>query len=160
MSPKDLTENLIPKMILETGNRGITLIEICLVLVIIGMLAFFSVFFPHKAISRKNLDNSAMFVCEILNTARMYATAEHKTFQVVFENNSCGIYRDDGTLIGKIYKLPRFIVIKEKTDGFSPAEFLPQGTAKQAGHLILEDTSTKKTKTIVLYNLTGKAVIK
>ncbi len=147
-------------MILETGNKGITLIEVLVVVAIISMLVFFSVFFPHKAISRKNLDNAAKFVCEMLNNARMHAMAQHQTIQVVFENNSCGMYTNDGSLIGKIYKLPQFIIIKEKTDGFSPAEFLPQGTAKQAGHLILEDTTTKKTKTIVLYNLTGKAVIK
>ncbi|MCM8814989.1 MAG: prepilin-type N-terminal cleavage/methylation domain-containing protein [Candidatus Omnitrophica bacterium] len=143
----------------ETGKKGITLIEILVVVVIIGLLIGFSVFFPHKAISRINLDNACKSICETLQTARYYAIAEKQNFRVFFGNNSYGIYRIDGTLVGKVIKLPQFIIIKEKTDGFSPAEFLPQGTARQAGYLVLQDTSSKKTAKIVLYNLTGKTKI-
>lgn len=146
-------------MILETGKKGLTIIEILVVVVILSILIGFSVFFPHKAISRINLENASKSICEVINTARNYAIAERKTFYVVFEDNSYGIYRDDGSIVGKVYKLPQFIVIKEKTDGFSPVELLPEGTAKQAGHLILQDTSTKKTRKIILYNLTGKTKI-
>ncbi len=149
-------------MILETGRnniKGITLIEILVVIVIISMFTLFSVFYPHKAISQTNLDIACKNICEILNRARSQAMAENITIQVIFNNDTCGIYKN-ANLVDKPYKLPRFIVIKEKTDGFSPVEFLPEGTAKQAGYIIIEDTSTKKTKKIILYNLTGKTAIK
>ncbi|MCX7705731.1 MAG: hypothetical protein N2115_05685 [bacterium] len=146
-------------MILETGKKGVSLIEILVIVVIISILIGFSVFYPHKTISTTNLDIASKTICEILNTARNYAIAERQSFMVIFENNSCGIYKSDGTLIGKIYRFPRFIVIKAKTDGFSPAEFLPEGAAKQAGHIIIEDTSTKRIRKIILYNLTGKTKI-
>ncbi len=146
---------------METGRynkKGITLIEILVVIIIIGMLVLLAVFFPHKAISQTNLSIACKNVCEILNKARSYAMTESTVFQVVFINNFCGIYRD-GKPVDKIYKLPQFIVVKEKTDGFSPVEFLPDGSAKQSGHIILEDTSTKKTRKIILYNITGKTKI-
>jgi len=149
-------------MILETGKfkiKGMSLVEILVAMVIIGLFMVFSVFYPHKAISRTNLDITCKCVCEILNKARSYAVAEHKKIQVIFNHDSCGIYQD-GKIIDKIYRFPRLIVIKETTDGLFTCEFLPEGTAKQAGHITLEDTATKATKTIVLYNLTGKAVIK
>ena len=147
-------------MTLETGDKkGITLIEILVVIIIISLIASFSVFFPHKAIRQKNLDLAIQTICEMLHTGRSYAIANHKVVSVVFENNSCGVYLDDGKLLGKVYKFPQSIVIKEKTDGFSPVEFLPEGAAKQAGHLIIEDTSTKKTRKIILYNLTGLCTV-
>lgn len=145
--------------ILETGKNGITFIEILVVVTILSIIIGFSVFYPFRSLSTTNLEIASKTICEILNTARSYAIAERKNFKVIFEDNSCGIYRNDGTLIGKVYKFPQFIVIKEKTEGFSPAEFLPEGAARQAGHLVLQDTSTKKTKKIILYNLTGKTKI-
>lgn len=146
-------------MISEIGEKGITFIEILVVVVILSIIIGFSVFYPFKAVSTTNLEITTRTICEILNVARNYAIAERQDFKVVFEDNSCGVYSKNGTLIGKIYRFPQFIVIKEKTEGFSPVEFLPEGAAKQAGHLILEDTTTKKTKKIILYNLTGKTKI-
>lgn len=146
-------------MTLETGKKGLSLIEILVAVIIMSMIIGFSVFFPFKSISATNLDIASRTICEMLHTARSYAIAERQSFKVVFEDNSCSIYKSDSSIVGKTYKLPQFIVIKEKTDGFSPVEFLPQGVAKQAGHLILEDTSTKKTRKIVLYNLTGETKI-
>lgn len=147
-------------MTLETGKQaGLTFIEILVVVIILSLLIGISVFFPHRTISRINLENASKSICEIINTARIYAITERQKFYVVFKNNSYGIYREDGNVVSKVYNLPQFIIIKEKTAGFSPVEFLPQGNAKQAGHIILEDTSTKKTRKIILYNLTGKTRI-
>ncbi len=95
----------------------------------------------------------------MLDTARNYAITERKSFFVVFDKNSCGIYDSKKNPVGKIYKFPQFIIIEEKTAGFSPVEFLPEGSARQAGHIILKDISTEKTKKIILYNLTGKSAI-
>jgi len=154
-------------MILTTGNsngllnkKGISLLEFLVVIFIFSLFLIPTMAFFHRRQQSLLLESAVKHITSTLQLARNYAIHERKTVEVIFEKNTFSIYIENGKeLIGKENKLPLHIVIKEKTEGFDPVVFSPDGTAKQAGHLILLEENSKKEKKIILYNITGKCVV-
>lgn len=153
--------------ILTTGNsegfndkKGISLLEFLVVIFIFSLFLIPTMAFFQRRQQTLLLESAAKCITSTLQLARNYALHERKTIKVIFKENTFSIYAENGKdLIGKENKLPLHIVMKEKTNGFDPVVFSPDGTAKQAGHLILLEENSKREKKIILYNITGKCIV-
>ena len=144
-----------------TPKKGIGFLELLVVIFIFSLFLIPTMAFFHRHQQAFLLKSTAKCITSTLQLARSYAIAERKNVKVVFEGNTFSVYTEkEEKLIGKENKLPLHIVIKEKTDGFNPVIFSPDGTAKQAGHLILLEENSKEEKKIILYNITGKSIVK
>ena len=66
----------------------------------------------------------------------------------------------NGKVVGKVYKLPQHIIIKEITSNFNPVVFFPDGTCKMAGHITFGIENGKNEKTLIIENITGKCLVR
>ncbi|HPP11371.1 MAG TPA: prepilin-type N-terminal cleavage/methylation domain-containing protein [bacterium] len=142
----------------EKAAKGLTLLEVVVVLFIFALLLIPTLTVVHRCQQSFALENATRQVLAALEMARAAALNERREFQVVFSESSFAIYRLGKERIEKIYKLPEHVLIAEKTEGFDPVIFRPDGTCSQAGHLILRHERTGQEQKLVLYNLTGKCL--
>ncbi|MDD3725759.1 MAG: type II secretion system protein [Candidatus Ratteibacteria bacterium] len=138
---------------------GFSIIEMLIVLFIFSLLMVPTTTYFLKYQRASLLDSEAKKIVEIATFARESALNERKEFYVVLEEDSFVVLRENRELVGKQYHLPDYIRIKEKSDGFSPLIFNPDGTARTGGYLVLEDTAGKREIKIVLHNITGRCFI-
>ena len=135
------------------------MIEILIVLFIFSLLMVPTTAYFLKYQRASLLDSEAKKIVEIANFARESAINERKEFYVVLEEDSFVVLRENRELVGKQYRLPDHIRIKEKSVGFAPLIFKPDGTARTGGYLVLEDTAGKIEARIVLHNITGRCFV-
>lgn len=138
---------------------GLSLIEILIVLFILSILMVPTTAYFIKYQRASLLESTANKIIEITDFARESAVNERKEFKVVFDEEGFSVFREDNKQIDKKYLFPEYIRIKDKSEGFSPLVFNPDGTAKTGGYLILVDTAGKREIRIVLHNLTGRCFI-
>ncbi|HOK56091.1 MAG TPA: hypothetical protein PKV21_01740 [bacterium] len=141
------------------GKKGITFLEILIVLFIFLLFLIPVTIFIQKYHQQYLLNSACAEIVEGVNFAREYAINERCSFYVIFNERSFRILKEGKSPVWKEIKMPENIRIKEKTDGVNPLVFLPDGTAKQAGHIILLEEVSKKEKKIKIHNITGKCVI-
>lgn len=139
-------------------KKGISLLEILIVIFIFSLFLIPTTIFIQRYHQAYLLNMAVNQILEGINMAREYAINERTNFTVLFNERSFRILKEE-KIIWKEIKLPEYIKIKEKTDGFDPLIFLPDGTSKQAGHLILMEEKTKKEKKIKIHNITGKCIV-
>ncbi|HOL21866.1 MAG TPA: prepilin-type N-terminal cleavage/methylation domain-containing protein [bacterium] len=144
---------------MKWGNNGFSIIEILIVLLIFSLLMIPTTMYFLKYQRASLLESSAGQIIEIAEFARASALNERKEFCVVFDEEGFVVLREKDKPVDKKYKFPDHIKIKDKSEGFSPLVFNPDGTAKTGGYLILTDTAGKKEIKIVLHNLTGRCFI-
>ncbi|MCM8803992.1 MAG: prepilin-type N-terminal cleavage/methylation domain-containing protein [Candidatus Omnitrophica bacterium] len=145
-------------------KNGLTLLEILIVFFIFSIFLIPITIFIQKYHQKYLLNSSCFQIIEGINFARESAINERCNFFIIFSEKSFKILKEgekgnEKILIWKEIILPENIKIKEKTDGMNPLIFLPDGTAKEAGHIILIDNISKKEKKIKIQNITGKCVI-
>lgn len=140
------------------GKKGIIFLEILIVIFIFSIFLIPTTIFIQKYHQAYLLNIAVSQIIEGINMAREYAINERNNFSVIFGEKSFKILKGDN-LVWKEIKLPEYVKIKEKTEGFDPLVFLPDGTSKQAGHLILIQEKIKKEKKIKIHNITGKCII-
>jgi len=138
---------------------GFVFIEILTIVCIGAIFLLSSTFFFNKSLREAKFKSICGCIVETLATAKSLAENEGVPYTVVFDNDSFVMYRE-GTRIGKVFLLPSGTVIREKTSGFSPVVFLPDGTAREAGSMLLEEKRIKKRARLSLYNLTGKVIVR
>ncbi|MCX8082951.1 MAG: GspH/FimT family protein [bacterium] len=138
---------------------GFSVIEILIVLFIFSLLMVPTTAYFLKYQRLSLLESTAKNIVEIANFARESAVNERKEFSVIFDEYGFVVLRNNREIVDKKYRFPDHIKIKDKSLGFSPLVFNPDGTARTGGYLILEDTSGKKEVQIVLHNLTGRCFI-
>jgi len=144
---------------MEWVKKGFSVIEILIVLLIFSLLMVPTTAYFLNYQRGLLLESAAKEIVEIANFAREYAVTERKTFYVIFNEEKFVVLRENREPVDKEYKLPEHIKIKDRSEGFSPLVFNPDGTAKTGGYLILTDTAGKKEIKIVLHNLTGRCFI-
>jgi len=141
---------------MTSEKQGFSLIEIVVIVGIMALLLGLSAVYYNKTLHHRYLDSAAKQVCEVMQTAHSYAASQNKHVTVVFNERTFAVFTEDGKLVGKENCLPQFVVVKEKSQGFSPAEFMPDGTAREAGYVILEEIHSQRRARITLYNITGQ----
>ncbi len=140
-------------------KEGFSLSELLIVILILSLLLIPTIFIILRYHQSTILNSAVEEIISTLQLARNLAINERKEIKVVFEGNHFFIERD-GKIYTKIYNLPSHVKIKELTDGFKPVVFFPDGKAKKAGHMIIFEENSKREKRIILYNLTGKCVVR
>lgn len=140
-------------------KKGITLLEVLIVLFIFSLFLIPVTIFISKYHQAYLLDSTCSKIVEGINFARESAINERCIYTIVFNENSFKILKENKTLVLKEIKFPENIKVKEKTEGMEPLIFLPDGTLKEAGHLILIDEISKREKKIKTHNITGKCII-
>jgi prepilin-type N-terminal cleavage/methylation domain-containing protein len=147
-------------MTFRTGsfrNEGFSVLEMLIVLVVFSLLliSVFSMLLRHR--QGAHLEAASRLVLAQMALAQSSAYNEHRKVEVVFGERTFSMRRE-GVLVGREHPLPEHIIVTEKTGGFSPAVFLPDGTSEQAGHLILREEHSGKQRKLILYNVTGKCM--
>ncbi|MGC8977561.1 MAG: pilus assembly FimT family protein [Candidatus Ratteibacteria bacterium] len=143
-------------------KNGFTFLEILIVIFIFSIFLIPVTLVVQRYHQSYLLNSSSAKIVEGINFARECAINERCNFSVIFDERSFKIFKvgeNEKILIWKEIKLPENIKIKEKSEGMDPLIFLPDGTAKEAGYLILIDEISKKIKKIKVHNVTGKCVI-
>ncbi|MCM8768744.1 MAG: GspH/FimT family protein [Candidatus Omnitrophica bacterium] len=141
-------------------KTGLTILESVLILFIFSLLLVPTGTVFHRSFQSFSLETGAKQLVAALELARASALHERKEFQVVFTKNSFAIYREGKERLEKVYRLPKHVQVVEKTEGFDPVVFRPDGTSSQAGHLILRHERTGQEKRLVLYNLSGRCLVR
>jgi len=141
------------------AKNGLSIIEILIVLFILALLMVPTTTYVLKYHQSALLDSAAKEIIEIANFARESAVNERKAFYIVFDEDGFVVLRENRDMVDKKHHFPEHIRIKDKSDGFSPLVFNPDGTAKTGGYLVLADTAGKKEIRIILHNLTGRCFI-
>lgn len=138
---------------------GLSIIEVIIVLFVLSLLMvpLSTYFLKYQRASL--LDHTAKQIIEIADFARESAINERREFYVVFDEKSFIVLRENRERVDKQYKLPDHIVIRDRSEGFSPLVFKPDGTARTGGYLILTDTAGKNEAKIVVHNITGRCFL-
>src|SRR5579862_4078201 len=141
-------------------NRGMSLLEVLVVLAVIAILAGFAVL-DHQAMRpRLDLRTAARQVVLDLRVARMRAIAENVNHRVVFptgaggyqhQRKSGGGYADDGVVVS----LPRGIVIGDCTAPENGISFKPRGNAATFGTVTLRNRTGDEQRVVV--DIAGQA---
>ena len=141
------------------AKEGITFIEILIVIFVFLLFLIPVTTLIQKYHQQYLLNTACAEIVEGINLAREYAINERCNFSVIFNERSFRILKEGNVLVWKEIKMPENIKIKEKTEGMDPLIFFPDGTAKQAGHIVLVEEISKKEKKIKVHNITGKCII-
>jgi len=141
------------------NRKGLTFLEVLISIFIFLIFLIPVTIFIQKYHQSYLLNSSVAKIIDGVNLAREYAINERCVFSIIFEERSFKILKENRTLIFKEIKLPENIIVKEKTKGLDPLIFLPDGTAKEAGYIILFDEISKKEKKIKVHNITGKCIV-
>lgn len=150
-------------MILGTGKkgwkRGINLIEFLISILILSLFLIPTFILIQRYNQNLLLSSTAERVIEGLNLAREYALNEKKNFYVTFDEKGYKILRENKEIIGKKFKFPDGVVIKEKSGKINPLIFRPDGTTNSAGYIIFQTEKGNKRIKVKIMNLTGKVII-
>ena len=140
-------------------KESFTILEILVVIFVFSIFLIPITIFIQKYHREYLLTTSCEKIIEGINFARESAINERCQFSVIFGERSFKIIKEDYKIVEKEIKFPDYVKIKEKTKGMDQLIFLPDGTAKEAGHLIIMDEITKKEKKIKIHNITGKCLL-
>jgi Tfp pilus assembly protein FimT len=140
-------------------NAGLSVLELLVVLFIFSLLSLATAAYFHSYHRTLLLDSTVKKIVEAVGLAREYAVNERKEFYVVFSDTGFVVLRENKNLVGKQQRFPANITVTEKSAGFDPVVFLPDGTSETAGYLKVGDTVNKKEIKIVLHNITGRCFI-
>jgi len=138
---------------------GFSFLEIIVVIFIFSILLVPTTFIILNHQKNLSLQIATNQVVEVFDYARECAKSEREKISVKFEGKNFYILKN-GEVVGKIYKLPQHIIIKEITSNFNPVVFLPDGTCKMAGRITLGIENGKNEKTLTVENITGKCLVK
>jgi len=141
------------------SQTGLTILEVVVAAGIISLLLI-----PSAMLYRRyrqgllliSVVNRVVSACEL---ARSCAINEGREYAVSLAGGSLAVLRGGTEPVGKRHRLPEEIVVASATRGFQPAVFLPDGTAKEAGNLVLRDAVTGRERKLVLHNLTGECTV-
>ncbi len=140
-------------------KKGITLFEILIVIFIFLLFLIQTTIFIQRYHQQYLLNSTCEKIMEGINFARESAINERCNFSIIFNEKSFKILKEEKIPVWKEIKFPENVKIKSKTEGMDPLIFLPDGTARQAGYVILIEENSKKTKKIKIHNITGKCLI-
>lgn len=138
----------------KKDNKGFTLMEALIVLVIMGMVMSISI--PMFKVFREGskLSSGSRTVTAALRTARSLAIVNRAVYMVnvAVNNKQFGIYYNDGEIgMDKAYYLPDGI---EFDDNYR-VSFNPDGSANAWERIIINNTINAETVTINVYQTTG-----
>ena len=141
------------------NKKGLTVIELVIVLFILALFLCISLVSFHRYHKSMLLELAGKRIVESVSLAREYAVNERKVFVVDFSSGSLSVLRENREMVGKEYRFPERIVVKEKSEGFNPVIIQPDGTSKTAGFIKIADISGGRELKIVLHNITGRCFV-
>jgi len=140
-------------------RSGVSFLEVIIIIFIFSILLIPTTFIILNHQKNLSLQMAANEVVEVLDYARNCAKSEREKISVKFEGKNFYILKN-GKIVGRVYKLPQHIIIKEITSNFNPVVFLPDGTCKMAGHITFGIENGKNEKTLIVENITGKCLVR
>lgn len=140
-------------------KKGFSITEMVAVLFILSILIVLSLMSFHKYQKSMLLELTAKRIVESVSLARGYALNERKHFFVEFTQDTLTVSGEQKEIVGKEYRFPERIEVKDKSDGFNPVIMKPDGTAATGGFIKICDTSSEREIKIVMHNLTGRCFI-
>ena len=137
-------------------RAGFSLVELMTVVLILGLLAAFSVPGVVKSIAGWNLNTSRNVVVSEIKLLRQRAITQGRSLNVWFSPGS-NLYwiKNPTTGLWVSYQLPsrvQFLTVNF-TGGFYDTFMLPDGRASRAGVIVLQNT--KGVRDTVVVNLSG-----
>ncbi|MEN3004382.1 type II secretion system protein [Dehalobacterium formicoaceticum] len=137
------------------NQRGFTLIEITLVLVIIGIL--FVIAYPRVAHFKHKfeLEMATRYMVSDIRKWQFQAMAEQKDYRFVLDAGKKTYSFRDGTKIKEVRDLSSMISSISPTEGMSEFYLRPSGITSRAGHFLLKNVVNDK-KFIYVLNTTGR----
>ena len=161
------------KMILLTGKKGFTLVEMLVILAIISMLMGITIPFTAGFGKGLRIKTSARAILGTLRLARSSAITQRDKYAVVFDvkNNEYWIQDASGAILEKKHRLPGSIKFKagpkENEEDADPITFendtvtfyATGGIEGISGSITIMDKSGQS-KTISIISSTGKISIK
>ena len=140
-------------------RNGFSFLEVIIVIFIFSILLIPTTFIILNHQKTLSLQMAVNEVVEVFDYARNCAKSEREKTSVKFEEKNFYILKN-GKVVGKVYKLPQHIIIKEITSNFNPVVFFPDGTCKMAGHITFGIENGKNEKTLIIENITGKCLVR
>lgn len=157
------------RMILETGRRGFTLVEMLVVLAIITMLLAISIPFTSGFGKGLRIKTAAMAILGTLRVARSNAITYREEHAVIFdvEKGEYWIEDSDGRIFERKCRLPGSIKFKiegdEESDPITFEDdkviFYPTGAIEGASGSITITDKQAESRTISIIGSTGKISI-
>jgi prepilin-type N-terminal cleavage/methylation domain-containing protein len=149
------------------NKRGVTLIELVIVMVIIAILAALTVPGLGTWMAYYRLRNGSRDIISVLRTAQMRAVSFNMRYGVAFDpaNRQFQLYQDSGGLQvdGAVNLLPTGVTYKDGTVALPPdgpgglpfISFFPNSTASAGGTIVLRNSRGSE-KTIQISMATGR----
>ncbi len=141
--------------------KGLTLIELLVILIIVGILSAISIPIYRDWIKKVGIENDTRSIFSILNEAKARSFAEKRVCGIIFNGNiielKCDTNADDNitdetTIINKIRIKNNFI--KNFSGGVSYIKFSENGTASIIGNIHAADISTNPSYSCINISLT------
>ena len=150
---------MILKMKGESGERGLTIIELAVVVVIIAVAALFITPAIGEWIDNYRIKQAARDIVSALQTAKMRAISTHREYRVVFDlnhetyqlqrgNKASG--SDSWSQEGSTWEAPRNVDIDHTNVVNDTFQFNPDGTCT-SGSIFLDNTKGRRYRILVLY---------
>jgi Tfp pilus assembly protein FimT len=152
-----------------SAGRAFSQVEMLAVIVLLTVLAGFSILAYRAYQQRRLVPEAARRVVSLLGTAREQAITTNDRHQAVIHMQAATLWIDRGTSIPKqttpIF-LPDFVSVAgvtsqgtRHTSGIVSLTFYPDGRADPAAIELIEDHDRFSTATVRLYGSTGRARI-
>jgi prepilin-type N-terminal cleavage/methylation domain-containing protein len=141
----------------QRGKRGVTLIELAVVMAIVAVMALFLAPPIGEWLDNYRIRQAARDIVSTLNLAKIRAIAGRLEYRVDFDvaNNQYRLWVNDGGWVpdpeGDILRTPRGVEITSAgfSGGVSRAKFNPTGTASNGTVIIVNDQG--KQYNVVVY---------
>ncbi|WP_198306543.1 prepilin-type N-terminal cleavage/methylation domain-containing protein [Dehalobacterium formicoaceticum] len=139
----------------SNNQKGFTLIEITLVLVIFGILL--AIAYPRAAHLKYkfDLEMATRYMISDIRKWQFQAIAEQKDYRFVLDAGKKTYSFRDGMKIKEVRDLSSMITSISPTEGMSEFYLRPSGTTSRAGHFLLKNAVNDK-KFIYVLNTTGR----
>lgn len=145
-------------------KRGVTLVELVVVMAIIAIGAAFVAPNIGAWLPRYRVGSGTRDVVSILRTAQMKAISNNIPFGVAFDNSSCILYRSSGgfSADGEQVNLPTGVMFTNNTFpvnatlGKPYAEFNTNSTSSSGGVTLTSSSTKVRPRRITLTSSTGR----
>ena len=135
----------------RTDERGFTLIELMITLIVLGLLLAFSVPNFGAYAASQNLVGSASNIASQLRLARQkaIATGEEQIFHIAQNYPTTADYHMHNSAVGAQWELPTNIVYYNGSGTWTEFRFTSNGRCRDSGLIIVQDHRNRRDTVVV-----------